>query len=62
MDNGFNSSSMDTNMQCPTPSGLPHKKEVNKVAFKVINQSIAYVVEAIVDDYVMMNTIDTKKT
>ncbi len=53
---------METNMQCPTPSGLPHKKEVNRVEFKVTNQSIAYVVEAIVDDYVMMNTVDTKKT
>ncbi len=49
-------------MQCPTPIGLPHKKELNTIAFKVTNQSIAYVVEAIVDDYVMMNTIDTKKT
>ncbi len=62
MDNGFNSSSMDTNMQCPTPSGLPHKKEVNSVAFKVTNQFAIDVVEAIVDDYVMMNAINTRRT
>ncbi len=62
MDNGFSFASMDTNMQCPTLSGLPHKKEVNGVAFHVTNQYATNVVEDVVNDYVIMNATDTRKT
>jgi hypothetical protein len=62
MDNGFSFTSMDTNMQCPTLSGLPHKKEVNGVAFHVINQFAINVIEDVINDYVTMNATNTRKT
>jgi hypothetical protein len=41
---------------------LPHKKEVNGVAFHVTNQSATNEVEDVVNDYVIMNATDTRKT
>jgi hypothetical protein len=41
---------------------LPHKKEVNGVAFHVTNQSTTNLVEDVVNDYVIMNATNIRKT